>query len=76
MNDQIILNSVGSYIETDGMTGPLNDKGLPILDEDSRTHLSDVFIEWFENLSDEDLNTVHWINKTTRGTDELPKNYR
>jgi hypothetical protein len=58
-NDQIILNSVGSYIETGGMTGPLDDKGLPILDEDSRTHLSDVFIEWFENLSDEDLDVVH-----------------
>lgn len=60
MTDQIILKSVGSYIETDGMVGPLMANGLPDISEEG-THISDASEEWFENLSDEDHKTVEEI---------------
>lgn len=60
MTDQIILKSVGSYIETDGMIGPLMANGLPDISEEG-THIDDASEEWLEKLSDEDRKTVEWI---------------
>jgi hypothetical protein len=60
MTDQIILKSVGSYIETDGMVGPLMANGLPDISEEG-THINDVSEEWLESLSDEDRKTVEEI---------------
>ena len=61
MTDQIILKSVGSYIETDGMVGPLMANGLPDISEGVRTHINDASEEWLENLSDEDRETIEEI---------------
>ena len=57
MTDQIILKSVGSYIETDGMVGPLMANGLPDISEVG-THINDVSDEWLESLSAEDMCAV------------------
>lgn len=62
MTDQIILKSVGSYIQTDGMVGPLMANGLPDITEDC-THINDVSEEWLESLSAEDMSAVKSIAK-------------
>ena len=54
--DQIILNSVGSYMEG-SYVGALMENGLPDLMEDS-VHFEDLDIEWIESLSDEDRKAV------------------
>jgi len=61
--DQIILKSVGSYIQTDGVTGPLLSNGMPDISPGVQGHINDgePFGEWYQTLSDEDLNTVHDI---------------
>ena len=74
MTDQIILKSVGSYIQTDGVVGPLMFNGLP--DLTNSTHLEDVNESWLEALSPEDMQVVREINKDVRGTTELPINGR
>ena len=74
MSDQIILNSVGSYIQTDGQVGPLMVNGLP--DLLNTTHLEDVTESWCEALSAEDLEVVRSISEDVRGTRELPNNRR
>ena len=74
MTDQIILKSVGSYIQTDGVVGPLMLNGLP--DLINSTHLEDVNESWLEALSPEDMEVVRGINKDVRGTTELPSNGR
>ena len=63
MSDQIILKSVGGYIQTDGVTGPLLSNGMPDIYFGVQGHISDCepFGEWFQALSDDDLNTVHEI---------------
>ena len=61
MTDQIILKSVGSYIETDGIIGPLMANGLPDISEGMRVHIQDASEEWLENLSDEDREIVDEI---------------
>lgn len=72
MTDQIILKSVGAYIETDGQVGPLMINGLPDLIH--TMHLDDVTESWLEALSAEDLETVRDISEDVRGTRELPNN--
>jgi len=64
MTDQIILKSVGSYIETDGMVGPLMANGLPDISEGVRTHINDVSDEWLMGLSTEDKRAVFkvWLD--------------
>ena len=74
MTDQIILKSVGSYLEKDGQVGPLMSNGLPDLIH--TTHLEDVNESWLEALSAEDLETVRDISENVRGTRELPNNRR
>jgi len=62
MSDQIILRSVGSYLDTGGHVGPLNANGLPDLSTGSAVDLSDVDAEWLAALSAEDSGTVSfWL---------------
>tara|TARA_R100001594_G_C3934992_1_gene239150 strand:+ start:277 stop:507 length:231 start_codon:yes stop_codon:yes gene_type:complete len=65
MTDQIILESVGSYIETDGIIGPLLANGLP--DIGVRVHIHDASEEWLESLSDKDRKTVEEIRNELTG---------
>lgn len=53
--DQIILNSVGSYMEG-SYVGALMENGLPNLMEES-VHFEDLDIEWIQSMSDEDKQT-------------------
>jgi len=50
--DQIILNSVGSYIEGRNV-GALMTNGLPDLLEDT-CDFEDLDVEWIQSMSDED----------------------
>lgn len=59
MTDQIILGSVGSYIETDGRVGALSSNGLPDLTDDG--HVTDCVHEWFYEMSDEDFDAVRYV---------------
>lgn len=52
MSDQIILNSVGSFLQG-SVVGSLMSNGLPDLMEEP-VHFEDLDIEWIESLSDED----------------------
>ena len=61
MTDQIILESVGSYIETDGTIGPLLANGLPDISEGERIDVLDASEEWLESLNDKDRKTVEEI---------------
>lgn len=56
MSDQIILNSVGSYLEGD-FIGPLGQNGLPLLGE-ATVHILDRSEEWDANLSKEDSEVI------------------
>tara|TARA_R110000824_G_scaffold400038_1_gene606675 strand:+ start:5612 stop:5818 length:207 start_codon:yes stop_codon:yes gene_type:complete len=52
------LNSVGSVLDSDGMTYPMLEEGG--YDADEGTHVGDIDIdgEWWDNLSDADYDTV------------------
>jgi len=74
MTDQIILPSVGSYIQTDGYIGPLQADGKP--DIQNTIHINDANASWFNALNAYDLALVRSINKDINGTAELPSNPR
>ena len=59
MSDQIILASVGAYIDTDGSVGALLSNGLPDLSDDA--HVTDCVSEWFYELSDDDFSSVRFV---------------
>ena len=63
------LNSVGTVLDTEtGDTYPMDVDGMPIMDESMNIMdmYDDVFSsqEWFDLLSDEDLNTIVGIYGT------------
>ena len=63
------LNSVGTVLDTEtGDTYPMDVDGMPIMDESMNIMdmYDDMFSsqEWFESLSDEDLNTIVGIYGT------------
>jgi len=63
------LNSVGTVLDTEtGDTYPMDVDGMPIMDESMNIMdmYDDVFSsqEWFDSLSDEDLNTIVGIYGT------------
>ena len=63
------LNSVGTVFDTEtGDTYPMDVDGMPIMDESMNIMdmYDDVFSsqEWFDSLSDEDLNTIVGIYGT------------
>jgi hypothetical protein len=65
MADIYPLKSVGSYIQSDGVVGPLLSDGLPELSERIQSHINDGGIseEWLDSLSPEDLATVEAVKK-------------
>ena len=67
MSDQIILNSVGSYLEGD-FIGPLGQNGLPLLGE-ATVHILDRCPEWDANLSDEDAKVIN--DRLDEETDQI-----
>ena len=48
----LVLESVGSCVDTNGVTYPLNVDGTP--DMNSGVHFCDVSNEWFDSLSTKD----------------------
>ena len=63
------LNSVGTVLDTEtGDTYPMDLDGMPVIDESMNIMdmYDDMFSsqEWFESLSDEDLNTIVGIYGT------------
>ena len=67
MSDQIILKSVGSYVDTNGHVGPLDKDGYPDMYEGTSVDVLDVDDEWVDQLSEEDcrsfLSVVLYRNK-------------
>ena len=68
------LNSVGTVLDTEtGDTYPMDVDGMPIMDESMNIMdmYDDVFSsqEWFDSLSDEDLNTIVGIYGTLPDSD-------
>ena len=65
----INLSSVGTVLDTEtGDTYPMDLDGMPVIDESMNIMdmYDDMFSsqEWFESLSDEDLNTIVGIYGT------------
>ena len=68
------LNSVGTVLDTEtGDTYPMDVDGMPVMDESMNIMdmYDDVFSsqEWFDSLSDEDLNTIVGIYGTLQYSD-------
>ena len=63
-DEQLILKSVGSYIETSGTVGPLKSDGKPDLDEGVRTPLEDADLDWWKGLDGDDFGTAEWISRS------------
>lgn len=61
MSDQFILESVGSYLESNGTVGPLEEGGLPDLSPGVQNHVSEVDAEWMQKLSPEDKKVVEHV---------------
>ena len=58
----LMLESVGSCIDTDNVTHPLNEDGTPEMDEGMSTHVGDCNDEWLGSLSSEDLSAMNdWV---------------
>jgi len=56
----LVLESVGSCIDTSGITYPLNIDDTP--DIDNGVHIDDCDTEWLDALSSEDLNAMNtWV---------------
>ena len=51
----IELNSVGTVVDENGITHPINADGTYDLDEGVAVHLLDVDSEWFNSMSSTDL---------------------
>jgi|TARA_B100001971_G_C18163727_1_gene522944 hypothetical protein len=68
------LNSVGTVLDTEtGDTYPMDVDGMPVMDESMNIMdmYDDMFSsqEWFDSLSDEDLNTIVGIYGTLPDSD-------
>ena len=68
------LNSVGTVLDTEtGDTYPMDLDGMPVIDESMNIMdmYDDMFSsqEWFDSLSDEDLNTIVGIYGTLPDSD-------
>ena len=68
------LNSVGTVLDTEtGDTYPMDVDGMPVIDDSMNIMdmYDDMFSsqEWFDSLSDEDLNTIVGIYGTLPDSD-------
>ena len=58
----LMLESVGSCIDTDNVTHPLNVDGTPDMDDGMAVHVGYCNDEWFGALSSEDLSEMSdWV---------------
>ena len=69
----LMLESVGSCIDCDGTTYPLQIDGTP--DMNMGVHYSDVCEEWLNGLSfDDDDSLNEWVYDSSNGKDRHLKN--
>ena len=60
--ETLMLESVGSCIDCNGMTYPLNVDGTPDMNVGMAVHVGDCNDEWFGALSSEDLSEMSdWV---------------
>ena len=65
--ETLMLESVGSCIDTDNVTHPLNVDGTPDMDDGMAVHVGYCNDEWFGALSSEDLNEMNaWVIKNNK----------
>ena len=58
----LVLESVGSCIDTDNVTHPLNVDGTPDMIDGTAVHVGDTTDEWFGSLSESDhLELTQWV---------------
>ena len=63
----LVLESVGSCIDTDNVTHPLNEDGTPDMYDGMDVHIGDCNDEWFGALSSEDLSEMSgWVFKNNK----------
>ena len=63
----LVLESVGSCIDTDNVTHPLNEDGTPDMYDGMDVHIGDCNDEWFGALSSEDLSAMNaWVVKNNK----------
>ena len=63
----LVLESVGSCIDTDNVTHPLNEDGTPDMYDGMDVHVGDCNDEWFGALSSEDLSEMSgWVIKNNK----------
>ena len=63
----LMLESVGSCVDTDNVTHPLNVDGTPDMDEGMSAHVGDCNDEWLGALSSEDLSAMNeWVWKNNK----------
>ena len=63
----LVLESVGSCIDTDNVTHPLNEDGTPDMYDGMDVHIGDCNDQWFGALSSEDLSEMNaWVVKNNK----------
>ena len=63
----LVLESVGSCIDTDNVTHPLNEDGTPDMYDGMDVHIGDCNDQWFGALSLEDLSEMSsWVIKNNK----------
>ena len=63
----LVLESVGSCIDTDNVTHPLNEDGTPDMYDGMAVHVGDCNDQWFGALSSEDLSEMSgWVIKNNK----------
>ena len=63
----LVLESVGSCIDTDNVTHPLNVDGTPDMYDGMDVHIGDFNDQWFGALSSEDLSEMNaWVVKNNK----------
>ena len=63
----LVLESVGSCIDTNNVTHPLNEDGTPDMYDGMDVHIGDCNDQWFGTLSPEDLSEMSsWVIKNNK----------
>ena len=63
----LVLESVGSCIDTNNVTHPLNVDGTPDMNDGMAVHVGECNDEWFSALSPEDLSEMSgWVIKNNK----------
>jgi hypothetical protein len=63
----LVLESVGSCIDTNNVTHPLNEDGTPDMYDGMDVHIGDCNDQWFGALSSEDLSEMSsWVIKNNK----------